>query len=374
MSLIACPYCAEDIQSAARLCKHCKSSLRPDAQFAIDTTAPIDAPIAPAFTAVSAPLAALPAASAVLPEEAEWPLITDHLRSRGALGLRSNGWRVCGWFALANAAVVLSLAIISGGALLGLTPVLLLLGCLAPFIMLGLSKWLAQRAHHMQQVHDGQFREEGEEQLFRLVEGLAARANLPKTPEVWIYTGDDMNAFATGPGRAHAMVAFSSGLLQHMDERGISAVAAHEIAHIANGDMLILTLVQGVVNTISLLITIPLWIIKTLSFFSDEVSVLMYWLISACTWIITAIVLFLGNLVVKAFSRKREYAADALAARLLDRHAMIHALQVLGTEVPLFPKKQQAYATCKINNAVSWASIFSTHPKIADRIKRLEML
>ena len=67
-----------------------------------------------------------------------------------------------------------------------------------------------------------------------------------------------MNAFATGPGRGNAMIAFSTGLLEHMDERGISAVAAHEIAHVANGDMLTLSLVQSVVNAISLLITIPL--------------------------------------------------------------------------------------------------------------------
>ena len=97
----------------------------------------------------------------------------------------------------------------------------------------------------------------------------------------------------------------------------------------------------------------------------------MYWIISACTWIITSIVLFLGNLVVMAFSRKREFDADALAARLIDPRSMIHALQVLGTEVPLFPKKQKSYAACKINNAVGWASIFSTHPSIEKRIHRL---
>ncbi len=226
----------------------------------------------------------------------------------------------------------------------------------------------------MQQVIDGQFRTEGEGQLFRLVASLARRADLPKTPEVWIYDSDDMNAFATGPSRSRAMVAFSTGLLKNMDERGIAAIAAHEIAHVASGDMLTLTVVQSVVNAIALIITIPLWIVKALAFFSEEVGVLMYWLISIVSWLITAVVLCLGNLVVLAFSRKREYEADALAARLLDPGAMIHALQTLGTEVPLFPEAQKSYAAFKINNASSWASIFSTHPSIEQRVKRLAML
>jgi heat shock protein HtpX len=240
--------------------------------------------------------------------------------------------------------------------------------------MLGLSKWLARRAHHMQQIVPGQFRTEEEERFYHLIASLAVRANLPNTPEVWIYEGGDMNAFATGPNRKGAMVAFSTGLLAQMDERGIAAVAAHEIAHIASGDMLILTVVQSVVNTLALVLTIPLWFVKVVAFFSDKVGILVYWLISLCSWVITAIVLFLGNLVVLAFSRKREYAADALAAHILERGAMIHALEVLGTETPLFPKAQKSYAAMKINAKPSWWSIFSTHPSIADRISRLQQL
>lgn len=377
----SCTHCESQItapDSAAGQqgpCPKCEALIvAPEMQpsiFTIDSAAPREAPIDPPAMTPSSREPTKRRRSAALPATATWPTITNYVRFRGTLDLRSNLYRTIGWFALANAAVVLSLAIISGGALLGAAPFVLLLGCLLPFIMLGLSKWLARRAHRMQQVKDGQFRVEGEEHLYRLVESLATRANLPTTPEVWIYDSDDMNAFATGPGRANAMLAFSTGLLAHMDERGIAAVAAHEIAHVANGDMLTLSLVQSVVNAIALLITIPLWFIKIAAFFSNEVGLLMYWLISACTWIITAIVLFLGNLVVMAFSRKREYEADALAARLIDSGSMIHALQVLGTEVPLFPKEQKAYATCKINNAVGWASIFSTHPSIENRIRRL---
>ena len=87
--------------------------------------------------------------------------------------------------------------------------------------------------------------------------------------------------------------------------------------------------------------------------------------------IITAIVLFLGNLVVMAFSRQREYEADAMAARLIDAGSMIHALERLGTEVLLFPSEQKAYAAFKINDAMGWVSICSTHPSVEDRIRRL---
>jgi len=376
-----CPFCAEEIRAEAVLCKHCKSSLPPATLPATQSLPPAtsvvlaqpEAPIQ-ATAVTQQPVAASITTSAeyqALPENTRWPEIVTQLNSRGSLGLCSHVGKIIGWFLLANAAVVFTLALLSGGALA--LPALAL-GCIVPFIVLGLSKWLAQRAHHMQQVIDGRFRTEGEGQLFHLIVSLAQRADLPKTPEVWIYESGDMNAFATGPSRKNSMIAFSTGLLQHMDERGIAAVAAHEIAHIANGDMLTLTVVQSVVNTISMIITIPLWLIKAVAFFSDKVGVLMYWLISLVTWLLTAVVLFLGNMVVLVFSRKREYAADALAARLIDPAAMIHALQTLGTEVPLFPQAQKSYAAFKINNASSLASIFSTHPSIENRIKRLSQL
>ena len=168
-----CPLCAEEIKAEAIFCKHCKSSLPADAsvqnvsdKHAAEQPAAQASPLTPAHHRMCSALS----------ENAVWSMIIDHVRSRGSLGLQSNFLRIIGWFALANAGVVLSLLIISGGGLLGAAPVVLVMGCLVPFIMLGLSKWLAKRAHHMQQVMDGQFRDEGEEQLYRLVEGLAARA------------------------------------------------------------------------------------------------------------------------------------------------------------------------------------------------------
>ena len=366
-SMKSCPLCHEEINGDLLYCEHCQISLPWQARRASSPMA--EATSAPASPAMAAG-AAVPPVTA-LPKDAGWPAITNYVNARRPLGLQGNLGRTIGWFALANAAVLLSLTLISGGELLEFAPLVLVMGCAMPFIMLLSSKWLAQRAHNMIQIKEGEFSDNSEEHIYCLVHSLAARANLPTMPEVWVYASEDMNAFATGPGRGNSMVAFSSGLLDTMDQRGIAAVAAHEIAHIANGDMLTLSLVQSVVNAVTLLITIPLWCIKAVAFFSDEVSVLMYWVINACSWIITAILLFLGNLVVMAFSRKREYAADELASRLIDADSMIHALEVLGSEVPLFPKEQKSYAAFKINNAIGWASFLSTHPSIEDRIARL---
>ena len=359
----ACPSCGADNPSESAFCTSCGASQLPATK-----DDPGEATIAPA------PAGDASGGKSTLPEGATWPAITDQIRARGALGLHSNLGRIAGWFVLVNAAVIASLGVISGGRLLTAFPLFLVLGCVMPLIMLMLSKWLIQRAHKMKRIHDGRFQSEGEEHLYRLVESLAARAGLLKCPEVWTYESSDMNAFATGPSSGNAMIAFSTGLLKHMDAKGIAAVAAHEIAHIANGDMLTLTLVQSVVNAISMLIMIPAWLSKAAAFWSDEVSAVTYWIVSAIVWILNVIVLFLGNLVVMAFSRKREYEADALAARLINPDSMIHALSVLGTEVPLFPQEQKAYAAFKINNRASWASIFSTHPSIQARIKRLESM
>ena len=359
----ACPSCGAENPSESASCASCGASQLPaskdDPGMAINTPAP-------AGDAGSGRLR--------LPEGATWPEITDQVRARGSLGLHNHLGRIAGWFVLVNAAVIASLGVISGGRLLTAFPLFLVLGCVMPLIMLMLSKWLIQRAHKMKQIHAGRFQSEGEEHLYCLVESLAARAGLPKCPQVWVYESSDMNAFATGPSRGNAMVAFSTGLLKHMDAKGIAAVAAHEISHIANGDMLTLSLVQSVVNAISMLIMVPAWFAKAAAFWSDEVSAVTYWIVSAITWILNVIVLFLGNLVVMAFSRKREYEADALAARLINPDSMIHALSVLGTEAPSFPQEQKAYAAFKINNRTSWASIFSTHPSIQARIKRLEAM
>lgn len=282
--------------------------------------------------------------------------------------------RRVGWFLLANFAIVASISILSAGALFAYSPIFLIVSCFFPFCTLLFSRWLAKRSHRMRIIRKGQYQYEGDQSLYELVETLCKRANIRKMPEVGVYEDHDVNAFATGATRNRSLVAFSTALLETMDEEGIAGVAAHEISHIANGDMVTMSLVQSVVNALVYLITIPLKIVEWAAFFSDEVSETTYWIIAIIRMLVSSILFFLGSLVVLAFSRWREFKADRLAAQLLRKESMIHALELLRDEHPVVLKSQKAYAALKINGASRWLDLFSTHPSIDRRIRALQMM
>ncbi len=336
MTLIKCNECGREISNKASSCPHCGN---PGTR-AIDVT--------------------------------DYSAIAKRVGNNDELGLKGNIFKTIRWFILANAAVIISLGIISGGALLGAAPFLLFIGSIFPLIGLLFSKPLAKKAHRMTIINENNVQSSMEESLHTLVANLSKRAGLNKVPEVAIYESPDMNAFATGMNRNNSLVAFSTGLIRNMDEKGVAAVAAHEIAHIANGDMITLSIVQGVVNAMVLLITIPLSVVKLTALFSEDVGIFAYWLISIAKMMITAIFLFLGNLVVKAFSRKREFAADRLATDLIDRGSMIHALEVLSRDTISLPKEQASYAAFKISTSGSFMDLFSTHPSLERRIEKLK--
>ena len=274
------------------------------------------------------------------------------------------------WFFGVNLAIVATLAAVVAPAAV-LAPVW---GSAAAFLALYLSKWLAKMAHDITIIDPSHFRSEQEAWLYRQVGELSRRAGLPVVPEVGIYASDDVNAFATGRSKQHSLVAFSSALLEEMDEQAVIGVAAHEIAHVANGDMVTMTMIQAVVNSIVLVITAPLSVIRILAFFSDDVDELTFWLISAAKVVITIAFVFLGSLVVKAFSRKREYWADYGAASLTNKATMIHALAALQQDATPVPKRQEGYAAFKIRSSSSWLDLFSTHPSLERRIERLRRL
>jgi heat shock protein HtpX len=298
--------------------------------------------------------------------------ISQFLIQSAPIQIKNNFLKRFGWFFMANAAIILSLGLITSGAALSLAPYLLLIGCLFPFISLLFSRWLAKRSHHIEIIDPNQLQNVEEQKLYDLVNKLCQKAGLTKIPEIGIYPSSEINAFATGATKNSSLVAFSSALIEDMDETTIAAIAAHEIAHIANGDMITMALVQSVINSIIYLFTLPLSLIKWFAFFSTQVSAGAYWLIVIAKFICTVILLFLGSLVVKAFSRHREFKADQLAAQLLDQNAMIHALEHLRNEKPLVLKNQQAYAAFKINSPQRWLDIFSTHPSLERRIQRLQ--
>ncbi|MDT6962157.1 protease HtpX [Cupriavidus sp. SZY C1] len=206
--------------------------------------------------------------------------------------------------------------------------------------------------------------------LMQTVEKLATRAGLPM-PEVAIYDGEP-NAFATGASKNSSLVAVSTGLLQSMSHDEVEAVLAHEVAHVANGDMVTLTLIQGVVNTF------VIFMARVVGYFVDS------WLrrndeessgpgIGYMITVVICEIVFgiLASIIVAAFSRHREYRADAGAAGLMGTPTpMVAALRRLGgLDADGLPQNMQAMG---ISGGKSWLALFSSHPPIEARIAALQ--
>ena len=203
--------------------------------------------------------------------------------------------------------------------------------------------------------------------IVQTVTRLAAQANIGM-PEVAIYDGEP-NAFATGAFKNSALVAVSTGLMQSMTREEVEAVLGHEVSHIANGDMVTLTLLQGVINTFVIFLSrvIGYAVDKMLNDDNERRS-------SGAGFYMTYMVLemllgFLGSMIVAWYSRQREYRADAGAGKLLgQRQTMIRALQRLGGLTPgALPSNMQAMGI-----AGSFGKLFATHPPIEKRIERLQ--
>lgn len=206
--------------------------------------------------------------------------------------------------------------------------------------------------------------------LVNTVQTLATRAQLPM-PEVAVYDGPP-NAFATGASKSNSLVAVSTGLLQGMTKEEVEAVLAHEVAHIANGDMVTLTLIQGVVNTFVMFLAriVGYFVDSALRRNNDEQSG------PGIGYTITVIVCeivfgILASVIVMYFSRQREYRADAGAASLMGSNApMINALRLLGGMEPDgLPQSMQASG---ISGRESWMGLFSSHPPLESRIAALQ--
>jgi heat shock protein HtpX len=237
------------------------------------------------------------------------------------------------------------------------------IGFTGAFISLLISKWMAKTSTGAR-VIDGS---EGttEYWLVQTVQKLAQQAGIGM-PEVAIFEGAP-NAFATGAFKNSSLVAVSTGLLQSMSREEVEAVLGHEVAHVANGDMVTLTLIQGVVNTFVIFLS------RIVGFFVDRVVFRTergvgpgFFIASLVAQIVLGI---LASMIVAWFSRQREFRADAGSARLLGRkQPMINALARLGGMVPgELPKTMQAFG---ITSGVG--KLFSTHPPIEERIARLQ--
>lgn len=208
-------------------------------------------------------------------------------------------------------------------------------------------------------------------QLVDKVHELARRAQLPKMPEVGIYESYDVNAFATGPSKKNSLVAVSTGLLQRMSEKEIEGVLGHEVSHIANGDMVTMTLIQGVVNAFAMFFSRILANIVA-SNVDEKYRHIVHFL---CVIVGDIAFTLLGSIVVNFYSRKREFRADAGSAKISSPANMIASLRRLQALHDAPPSRDDAMATLKISGREkkgSIADLFMTHPALQDRINALE--
>jgi heat shock protein HtpX len=238
-------------------------------------------------------------------------------------------------------------------------------------ISLMLSKFMAKRMMGVEIVDErGQYAD-----LVRKVHALARASGLTKMPEVGVYQSPEVNAFATGPSRNNSLVAVSSGLLQQMTVDEVEGVLAHEIAHVANGDMVTMALVQGVVNAFVMFFArIAAFALQNVlsgdrdddrpaaSGFAYHISVMVFEIAFS----------FLGMFVVAYFSRVREFRADQGGAQFAGKHKMISALRRLQQKIDLVDDSNDQLKAMKISSKKGLMSFLSTHPSLDDRIAALE--
>lgn len=239
------------------------------------------------------------------------------------------------------------------------------------FISLWLSKFIAKRGYKMQQILSPSTAKE--RLVFETIQELSRRSGI-KMPEVWVYWDDAPNAFATGPTRNRAMIAVSSGLVLNLSDNEVKAVLAHEVGHITNGDMLAITLLQGLMNTfvyfLARIISRP--IMERNHFAGFMVYMALQFILS-----------ILAMIPICWFSRRREFRADAHAARVVGAQPMISALQkidaiaqrALAAQHREEGLAEDALATLKIHgDSHGMMHLFATHPPIEARIAALKAI
>lgn len=283
-------------------------------------------------------------------------------------------------FVATNIAVMVVLAIVlnllgidsilnESGTALDLESLLIfsaVIGFAGSLISLAMSKWSAKRmtgAHVIDQP-----RNEVESWLLGTVRRQAEQAGI-RCPEVAIFESPDPNAFATGATRNNALVAVSTGLLQRMDRDSVEAVLGHEVSHVANGDMVTMALLQGVVNTFVIFLSRVIGFVVDRVVFRTERGYGPGFLITS---LVAQIALgILASMIVAWFSRRREFRADSGGAALAGSHKMISALESLrrAHEPSALPASMQAFGIS--GGMARFGRLFMSHPPLEDRIAAL---
>lgn len=277
-------------------------------------------------------------------------------------------------FLITNIAIMLMISIvlailsffginIDHNSYLGILFYSFLFGFSGSFLSLWLSKFLALRS--VGGIIVTKARNNQEEKLLNIIDDLSKKWNI-KPPQLAIFESASPNAFATGSSKNNSLIAVSDGLLNFMDNDEIEAVLGHEMSHIGNGDMVRMTLIQGIVNTF--VIFFARLISRIVSqFLDDELSNTSYFIINILSQILFG---FLASIIVMFFARKREYRADSGSAKFVGNKKMIKALQKLqkfNNKENLLPQAVNAFGITGNQD-----SLFSTHPSLENRIKALQ--
>jgi len=287
-----------------------------------------------------------------------------------------------GLFLITNLAIMVVLTVIiwafgidgnylkkTGLDLKSLAIISLLVGFIGALISLFMSKWMAKWSMKVKLVKNPQT--DNEIFLVQTVQSLANRSGF-NNPEIGIYDSPEINAFATGWSKNHSLVAVSSGLLQQMDRDEIEGVLAHEISHIRNGDMVTMTLIQGIMNTFVFFgaHVASYGVMATMR--SDEDSPIGGIVFHVVAIAFQLILGMFANLIVMTFSRWREYRADFGSATLVGKQKMIKGLQFLQNSTAAIDNSHKEAMTMKIADKKTFFVLMSSHPPLSKRIEALQ--
>jgi len=244
-----------------------------------------------------------------------------------------------------------------------------LLGFGGAFVSLAISKWMAKRSMGVKILENPSTRQE--RWLVETIKYQAQKAGIGM-PEVGVFNSPEPNAFATGMSRNNALIAVSTGLLQHMSQDEVEAVLGHEVSHVANGDMITMGLLQGILNTFVIFLS------RIIGMFVDKVILknnrgtgIGFYIVSFIAEIILGI---LASFIAAWFSRRREYRADEGGAELAGKHKMIAVLRALQrvSEPQGLPEQVAAFGILGGTGGIR--ALMRTHPPLEERIKALEVM
>tara|TARA_B100000427_G_scaffold324260_1_gene329106 strand:+ start:168 stop:1082 length:915 start_codon:yes stop_codon:yes gene_type:complete len=286
------------------------------------------------------------------------------------------------FFLITNIAILLVLSIFL--SLIGFTGILqnngidldynslmlfsLVFGMGGSFISLYMSKWMAKKMAGVKVIQSPS--NEFEKWYFNIVEKQSQRLQI-KTPEIGIFESPQPNAFATGSSKNSSLVALSTGLINNMNRNEVEAVIGHEMSHVANGDMVTLTLIQGIINAFVIFFS------RVIGHFVDRVILknergygIGYFVTVIFAQIILAI---LASVIVCWFSRRREFRADFGGAQLTSKESMISSLKALEKfSAAKLPDQMLAFGISNKGQSSTLQKLFSTHPPLSKRIEALQ--